>query len=213
MGLRVVVDGARQLDPGIWLLDLAPHQVQLLGECRDSRGQRSILMVDDPEFDSDKGELEFDADRAWPINIGVSSEAVAIAVRREQVSVGQTLSDDNRLSYGPGDQEFLRNTNLLDTAPKTAARKLLDGVRSRSPGDLQRGKRRNFKNTPDNFWYVIVQPQAQALSITVRGRPARFGRSNLELKDDRPGYTRFQLRSVNDVDEALRLIFESRRKI
>ena len=115
--------------------------------------------------------------------------------------------------YGPGDREFLRLVEHELRGPaREAAETILRQVRSRYPGDLERGQRLNFKNSPDNFWYVIVQPRAQGLSITVRGAPHRFAPSSIEVKDDRPGYTRFALRHPKEVEEALRIIERSKRK-
>ena len=90
---------------------------------------------------------------------------------------------------------------------------ILREVRHRNPGDLSRGKRHNFSNTPDNFWYVIVQPTSQSLSITVRGKPDQFRPTSLEVKDDRPGYTRFKLRDPAEIDAALAIIGASKRKL
>lgn len=105
----------------------------------------------------------------------------------------------------------LARTVLTGDAMKTAEL-LLRGVRAGSSGDLKRGKRLNFSNVPDNFWYVIVRPRVQGLSITARGMPERFGASKLELKIDRPGYTRFQVTKPGDVQEALRIIGLSKRR-
>ncbi len=87
------------------------------------------------------------------------------------------------------------------------------GVRHRSTGDLKRGKARNFSDTPDNFWYVIVQPQISQLSITVRGPVEHFeGVAKLPLKDDR-GDTLFKVTDEADVAAALDLIFHAKRKL
>jgi len=94
-----------------------------------------------------------------------------------------------------------------------AAVVLIRGVRHKWAGDLKRGERNNFSNTPDNCWYVIVQPRVQALSITVRGRPERFQSSILELRPDRLGYTRFTVTTPDQVPEAVRLIEQSKRKV
>jgi hypothetical protein len=105
---------------------------------------------------------------------------------------------------------------LVNRVPRGDARKaalrILAEVRKLYPGDLKRGQRSNFKNTPDNFWYVIVQPRAQSLSITVRGAVDRFRSERLELKQDRPGYTRFTLHHPSDVAEAMNIIQQSKRK-
>jgi len=92
------------------------------------------------------------------------------------------------------------------------AKALLAGVRRRSSGDLKRGKSRNFSETPDNFWYVIVQPRIQQLSITVRGPIEHFSdMAKLPVKDDR-GNTLFKVTSSDDVSAALEIIFHALRK-
>ena len=112
-----------------------------------------------------------------------------------------------------GDREFLQLVhNELPDPMQRAAAQLLESVRKRYPGELKRGLSRNFSETPDNFWYVIVQPRAEELSITVRGTVDHFSRvSKLEIKDDR-GNTRFKVRGPDDVEAALELIFHARRR-
>ncbi len=83
--------------------------------------------------------------------------------------------------------------NFYDSQNQSFRRQLLSGVRQKSPGDLKRGKSRNFSETPDNFWYVIVQPRIDELSITVHGAVDHFEPvARLEIKDDR-GNTRFKV--------------------
>ena len=117
------------------------------------------------------------------------------------------------MTVGPGEREFLRLTKAeLSKETAEAAEALLLAVRQRSSGDLKRGKSRNFSETPDNFWYVIVQPRVDELSITVRGPVAHFeAAAELEIKDDR-GNTRFKVRGQDDVPAAIKLIFHAIRK-
>lgn len=112
-----------------------------------------------------------------------------------------------------GDREFIELAEaLLDTSMRRAAAALLAGVRLHFPGELKRGLSRNFSETPDNFWYVIVQPRVQQLSITVRGPVSLFeGVTHLPVKDDR-GNSLFKLTGEQDVDAALKLISLARRK-
>jgi hypothetical protein len=114
-------------------------------------------------------------------------------------SEGHPLDTDLRV--GPAAERELRGE------AQEVAVDLLRELRRRSAGDLKRGLKNNFSNTLDNFWYVIVQPREQALSITVRGKPEMFRPSPLELRVDRPGYTRFKLQTVDQLPEALRIIF------
>lgn len=219
MAMKLVVDEVRQLGPDLWLAPLSPHEVQGLGSCRTSKGQRSVILLTNPHFSETGGTLQFDPMEAIPLNVGTTSEAIIVGARALPEARASSVTSDgkpaavaDKRSYGPGDTEFLRLVGDLNDAPRQAARLLLQTVRSEYPGDLERGQRYNFKNTPDNFWYVIVQPQAQALSITVRGRPDRFT-SSLELKEDRPGYTRFKVASPDHVQEAMKVIRASRKRI
>jgi hypothetical protein len=215
MGLTISAKDAEQLASGIWQFQMPPHQVRLFGECRRTEGARSILLVTDANYDEVRQSLMFDADAVTPLNVGSTSWALAISgklstnandTKPRPASMGPEIQ-----SYGPGDREFLNVANELPPAAFEAAQKLLQEVRGRSPGDLKRGLHRNFSNTPDNFWYVIVQPRSGELSITVRGEPERFGRSELELKRDRPGYSRFKVAAITDVPKAATIIFASKR--
>src|SRR5262249_46778144 len=149
------------------------------------------------------------------LNLGTSSDTVVIAASDNAADVtpeGAPASSKRPMAqaYGTGDQEFLSLVERrLSGPPEQAAKQLLERIREEEAGDLQRGKRLNFKNTPDNFWYVVVQPTVQALSVTVRGEPSGFLPSSLALKSDRPGYTRFKVDRPGQVDEALRIIWKS----
>lgn len=215
MGLLITASGAIELSEGVWGLDMPPHQVRMFGNAASSKGPKSILLVHNASFDQHMRELRFDADGAMPLNIG--TDAVTIAVASDAVvpsEAAERISDTSAsASYGPGDNEFLQLIReLLPHSMQKAAASLLEGVRARSAGDLKRGKSKNFSETPDNFWYVIVQPRVEQLSITVRGPLEHFeGIARLPIKDDR-GNTLFKVKSEEDVPAALELIFHAKRK-
>src|SRR5262249_15901418 len=138
-----------------------------------------------------------------------SSTVVIDAMPRESAEAQDAISHELAPhELGPGDREFLSlvERELRGEAQEMAV-DLLREVRKRSAGDLQPGQKNNFSNTSDNFWYVIVQPREQALAVTVRGRPDLYRPSSLELRVDRPGYTRIKLQTVDQLQEALRIIF------
>jgi len=212
MGLLIVAREATEVASKVWLVDMPPHQVRMFGEPRQASGQRSVLLLSSGEFDGQSRTLSFDADHATALNLGTHSTALVVGADWEG-SVSNAQRSTPLQNYGQGDREFLKLASELPADMEEAARALLDEVRSRWPGDLKRGLQRNFSNTPDNFWYVIVQPRAAELSITVRGEPSHFGSaSGLELKVDRPGYSRFKVRGMSDVPAALKIIGASRRK-
>ena len=214
MGMQMVFTDARELGPGIWGAVAPPHQISVLGHPKSVLGAKSILLVNEPTYDQSSLALRFDAAHLTILNLGTSSEVVIVGLPSASPAKPATpekLPSDER---GPGDEEYLALVrSKLHGPAREAAEMILREVRSRNPGDLIRGKRHNFSNTPDNFWYVIVQPTSQSLSITVRGKPDQFRPSPLEVTDDRPGYTRFKLRDPTEINSALAIIGASKRKL
>lgn len=214
MSLMFAIENATPVGVGMWLVELPPHQVRFLGGSAASVGSRSVIIVNSPIFDPKSKSLKFAADQAVAVNVGTKSQTIAISTEID--ALGQNDRKDHvhtKSVFGPGDRQFLGLVHdLLPKDMQTAAQSLLDGVRSRFAGDLKRGQKNNFSETPDNFWYVIVQPQVRHLQITVRGDVDHFaGVSSLPILDDR-GNTRFKITCEQDVPEALKLIFHARRK-
>lgn len=216
MGLTITATNATAISKGLWSFEMPPHQVRLFAETSHSVGARSIILLKSSSFDPTRGALQFDADDVLSLNIGTTSETIAVAASAgaegERAPNG-TPAQPKGLTYGPGDRQFLQMTQSeLPKPMQVAAAALLAGVRQRSSGDLKRGLSRNFSETPDNFWYVIVQPRVAQLSITVRGDLAHFrGMAKLPIKDDR-GNTLFKVTSEEDVPAALDIIFHAKRK-
>lgn len=215
MSLRMTATSVTELAPDIWLFDMPPHQIRHFGSTNQAAGSRSVLILETFEYVASSKTLHFDVDGVVPINVGTTTATIGIgATHSADQVVGRNKSDKlSEVTTGRGDKEFLSlaKRELSGSAAK-AAGILLTGVRDRSPGELKRGKSRNFSETPDNFWYVIVQPRINEISITVRGPVHHFEQiSKLEIKDDR-GNTRFKVRDTADVPEALKLIFHAFRK-
>jgi hypothetical protein len=215
MPLRMTATNVTAIEDGLWRFDMPPHQVRHFGDARNSVGSRSVLVFSDYEFDASKNELHFNADDVTTINVGTLSSVIGLAaVPKQNSKVHYPMEKKaNKILFGPGDREFLRMTEKeLPLPMQKAALRLLSDIRARSPGDLKRGKSRNFSDSPDNFWYVIVQPRISQLSITVRGSVEHFKNvARLQIKDDR-GNTRFKIRGEEDVVSALTMIFHAIRK-
>lgn len=218
MSLAITVSDAVQLEDRIWLIGMPPHQVRLFGEPRHAEGPRSVILLKKASFNKQERSLHFDADDVVALNIGTQPYAVVIGGFRDSSEDAKSQTkekkqdDEKRLVFGRGDREFLELAKILPPDMQEVAKSLLIGVRQRSPGDLKRGKTRNFSETPDNFWYVKIQPRVADLSITVRGPVSHFeGLTNLAVKDDR-GNTLFKVTGQHDVADALKLIFHAKRK-
>lgn len=218
MSVDIQAKSVLELGAGVWQISMSPKQVRLFGEPSVvSQGHRSVVLVDGAVFDKETRVLSFPADGALAINLGDCDDVLLISTQGGSSYVSsQSHAAANVIDveYGYGDRDFLDMARrLLSEQMYIAAAKLLAGVRERSSGSLKRGKTRNFSETPDNFWYVIIQPRIDELSITVRGPVEHFeGYGSLEIKDDR-GNTRFKVKSEKDVPEALKMIFRAKRKI
>jgi hypothetical protein len=218
MALTLAVDNVEALGQGIWLVDIPPHQVRLFGAVAPSVGTRSAIAVNKAEYNEVLKTLTFQIDHATVLNVGVQNRAIVIDAGIENSTPDSALnklrSIEPTLVYGAGDGLFLSLVDrLLSTDMQAAGHALLDGVRRRFPGNLKKGKKNNFSETPDNFWYVVVQPRVDELQVTVRGDVNHFkGISSLLILDDR-GNTRFKIRGQSDIAEALKLIFHAKRKL
>jgi hypothetical protein len=212
--MKLLLEDAIEAVNGVWLTFAAPHQLSMVGQAKTTRGTTSVLLASSPVYDRDRSQLLVDADHIVVLNLGTTPRTVVVdTIFSAETVEAREAKQLGKSELGPGDREFfgLAEAELQGEAQK-AAIDLIREVRRNWPGDLIRGQRNNFSNTPDNFWYVIVQPRAQALSITVRGTPKHLHSSVLELKMDRPGYTRFTVKTPEDVPEAIRLIEQSKRK-
>jgi len=215
MPLKMTATNVQEIKTGIWAFDMPPHQVRHFGNASHAIGPQSVLLFRSYDYDAENNHLNFDLEDVSPINVGTTSKAIGIATSPCGKSTGEIpdLNEPNQISFGPGDQEFLRLAKAdLSVATAQVAEQLLSGVRKKSAGDLKRGKTRNFSETPDNFWYIIVQPRIDELSITVRGAVDHFEPvARLNIKDDR-GNTRFKVKNKDDLPAALEIIFHAIRK-
>jgi hypothetical protein len=213
--MKFLLDEVSEVANGVWLTVAAPHQLTKFDDPKTARGSTSVLLASSPLYDRDKGHLVLDLDGVVVLNVGTTPRTVVLDTiySTEALEAQQRRVLEESGGPGPGDNEFLAlaETELQGEAQEVAI-DLIRAVRSKWAGDLKRGQRNNFSNTPDNFFYVIIQPRVQALSITVRGSPERFRPSTLELKVDRPGYTRFQIKTPDELPEAMRLIEQSKRR-
>lgn len=215
MTLRMTATRVLEIKPGIWAFDMPPHQVRHFGNPGHAIGPQSVLLFRSCDYDSNTQHLHFDLEDVSPINVGTTSKVIGIAIDQNGIGPDEVAGLDapNPMSFGPGDREFLKLAKSeLSERTSQVAEQLLLGVRQKSPGDLKRGKSRNFSETPDNFWYVIVQPRIDELSVTVRGSVDHFKPvARLEIKDDR-GNTRFKVKSKDDLSAALQIIFHAIRR-
>ncbi|MBU2959858.1 hypothetical protein KO516_03260 [Citreicella sp. C3M06] len=213
MTLKMTASEVKQLGADLWSFEMPPHHIRHFGSPASSKGARSVILFDACIFSPERKELSFRADDVTPLNVGTTSTVIGILTSPNSAEHLAASAEAGSRILGPGDREFISLVQKeLSQKMVDAATLLLESVRERSPGDLKRGKSRNFSETPDNFWYIIVQPRIDELSITIRGPVDRFeDLTKLEVKDDR-GNTRFKVRGPEEVEDALNLIFHANRK-
>ena len=200
-----------ELGPGIWRAFLPPHQVSMFGTPRDRRGRRSVILAHAPMFDRSARTLSFDGKGVTVLNLGQTPIALIVDPGHSGLddSTSETTALDPQKHLGPGDQQFLLLiAKELREESRQAGEAFLSRVRDKHPGDLKEHPRLKFT---ERFWFVVIQPRAQALSISVRGSSEHLSSSKLQLTTDKSGYTRFKLQRLADVDEAIRLIDHSNR--
>lgn len=221
MGLKVALEGAAACGKSVWLAQLQPHELKLLGSPKHADGERSVLMVSEPTFEASGSRLEFDASRVVVLNLGTTTEAILVDAGRQGAEGNLALVapphapvgiDRPRPAFGRGDRTFLELVRREAPDLEATAEGLLLRVRGRFPGDLEKGERRNFTEASDNFWGVLLQPQAGNLMISIRGEPKNFTGSRLELRPYRSRYTRFYIKNVDEVDAAFDLIVRAPKK-
>jgi len=176
-------------------------------------GQVSVLLLQEPfAFAREDHILRFPLDAARVLNVGTTAKAIVIAALQEAENISDSPLLDKG-SLGQGDLQFLKAIEELPLDLEHAGLRLLLKVRAQFPGDLRSlpGGRR-FQETPDNFWFLTVQPRDRSLAINVRGLPDRFPVNRLKIVKDRRPYSRFKVTSDAEVDEAVAVIVSAVRR-
>jgi hypothetical protein len=201
--VRLTIDEAEQLAPGIWRASINPSDMAMFGSAPSRAGLRTVVLLTDvPQFSPARRQLAFDPRAVRPLNLGTGPEVLMVsAIGEKQAS--PTRQVDARGEGGDG--EFLK---ALPRELLSVGRALIDSVRQQFRGELifveNSGR---YVESPDNFWTVKIQPRDKSLRITVRGRPQQLPVSHaLSVADDRPGYSTFKVSTLTAVPDAVRII-------
>jgi hypothetical protein len=219
MAVEIVVGAAAEVTRCVWQAAIEPRHIRALGAGGSEFGEVSVLLLDAQTFDPEKSALRFSVEDVHLLNIGRSPTTIIIGVgpHEGERTNGETDTSllearSDRVQYGSGDRQFLHALEQLPDDIKQAGTQILTSVRRHFPGNLHPRSGRRYQETPDNFWFVTVQPRDRSLSITVRGLPDRFKVSRLRIVADRSPYSRFKVRGLDDVSEAVTVILSAVRK-
>jgi len=197
---------------GVWETVLAPREVRRLGEPSKSVGAVSVLVLSGGAVSPKDGRIQFDIDQVTVVNVGSTDRTIVIDGGRPFNIFESLRAKSPAGKLTGGDQDFLSALSTLPIEVRDAGQKLLSEVRNHFPGELKRVSVGRYQETPDNFWFVTIQPRAKSLLITVRGLPDRFQSTSLKVLEDRRPYSRFKIFSTDDVREASRIIRSAIRK-
>jgi hypothetical protein len=212
--MKIYVEGAKEIAERIWRVHLDPSEVRLLGSSENTVGRFSIILVTTAP-DGGNGHLEFEPRHAHVLNIGSSSEALIIFAALSESGVSQPssalLDAQGAVRYSGEDQRFLDD---LPSELRGLGEDLLRGVRRQYNGWLRfyppSGK---YVEQPDNFWTVKIQRRNKSLRITVRGIPVDFvAPAGIRIVPDMAGYSAFKVCKKDEVDSAVSIIRQSRKK-
>jgi hypothetical protein len=231
MGLKVTIEGARRLAEGVWTARISPRDLTVFGPCTSRLGDWTVVLLGGiVPYDEDRKLLSIEPATAHVLNVGASEQALLLfdnTVYRppskglilgasEQAPLlgrSATPAGSQARAIPAGDAAFLAS---LPPELKRLGEELLRAVRAEFPGELKYyrlGGR--FVEKPDNFWTVKVQPRDRSLVVTVRGRPGSFDSLSLRqlvLKRDMGSYSRFKIREESQLQEAMKVIREARRR-
>jgi hypothetical protein len=206
MSIMLVIGDVHEVDRGIWTAQLAPSEVLRLNDAKPMRTlRRSIVAVSGVEFDGSSNRLFVDPSKASVLNVGTTDQAVIIDVGPEDHSGTVRLSEPNL-----GDEEFLRSCQrLLGEELCGMAKQLLAELRQKHQGHLHEGQARKWVNGPRNFVAITIQPRDRSLAVHVKGNPDEFVAPSLDIRPDRPSYSRFKLERHDQLSDAIQVVLSA----
>ncbi len=210
MSLFFSVAGASRLDDRVWKASLSPAEISALGLSAQSAGDTTVLLLSEPpKFDVAKGELTFQPKSLKLLNAGTSNTAIFVGVHGQPGPAKR--SGSHAAPSDSGDAAFL--SSLPESLAELGGA-LLASVRAKYPGELRfYEKSGRYVETPDNFWTIKPQSRDVSFRITVRGAPESFsGAGSLQVKADQTGYSSFKLERQGQVEAAIRMLSQVRRK-
>lgn len=95
MGLKVTItiDGAQQIDRGIWKAKLKPSEAATFGDCESKSGQFSVLLLESTvDYNPQSQTITFDPDSTRLLNIGSTDQIIVLSnldAKVEKATVSQ----------------------------------------------------------------------------------------------------------------------------
>lgn len=160
------------------------------------------------ELRSSPGSVSFDHRSGRLVNQGSTPRTLILWTGDEKAHLDAPPGGAS--DHPAGDRRFL---DALPPELVEIGTELLGRVRQVRPGELRLyPDSQRYVDDPDNFWTVKIQRQDHSLRVTVRGEPDYFGETgNVDLRNDRHGYSTFKVGSMPQVAAAADVILRARQ--
>ncbi len=188
----------------IWVAEISPEDLKRLGRPLASVGERSVIGVTTPRFID--GSIFFTPSDVSVLNSGSSKNAIIV-----RLGASERAPTIANVKEGVNDDAAFVSACKKHLLPEVAklAQELIAEIRRDHPGRMHEGKARKWVNQPSNFLAITIQNRDQSLAIHVKGRPDKHPNTALELRGDRPGYSRFKISKSSELAPALQIIRRS----
>jgi len=205
MAIQINIKNPKFLENGIWLAQIPPNEVMMLGTVKQRSGTISIIMLPNKIAPlSDSNELVFEPSEVQVLNLG-KSENTAIIFGGENINISE---NDNALKNNYVDDNLFKlEVKQLPQALSIIGLEILRRVRRNFGGHFEKAQSGKFINRWENFWTIKVQPKDKSYSITVYGEPEDFNAvSDFEIKEDQRSYSRFKVSRPDQMEPAWNVI-------
>src|SRR5687767_14227430 len=79
MGIKLVLDDATQIGPGVWSASLAPEDTQVMGSTTTRAGATTVVLLPNLAPPSEEtSELSFEPSHARVLNVGSTTRAIIV---------------------------------------------------------------------------------------------------------------------------------------
>jgi len=219
MLITATLDQVREIEPGIFVGKTEIENLRQFGKSPSSAGKMTIIGVHGLKFEPSRSALSFSLGSATLFNLGAGPDYVIITLDDPLEKSNTSTTPAPRVAaesqpivagtqeHRVGDAAFLAacKEEHLPADMCSLGELFIEGIREFSSDQLHEGQARKWVSKPKNFVAITIQNRNKQFCVHVK-QSAELKRDQgpLDIRDDRPGYARFWLNSVDQLDAALK---------
>lgn len=207
MPVRLIVENAKKLNDSVWIANVDQSDIAILSAAKSKIGNTNILYLPSTEKPvAGLEHLSLDPNEVIFLNSGTSSKSLIVFGEKAEI-----LDNKNQTgNYNGDDDLFSKEILKLPQPLQDLGNELVGCIRKSFPGYFLKSPNGRYVNQPDNFWTIKIQPNDQSLALTVRGKSFEFRSvGEIDVLDDRPGFSRFKLKEYRQLESAIKIISKS----